>query len=214
MMVEKRLVVGQFVGGSGIKKFVFGLINIVVQGQVDQLIVMLVDIVIFVVIVDGDGNDIVVMGIWQLLVNVQLFKCNVDMVVDVIIVEDIGVLFDCLINEVLQCVLGVVIMCFVFVVDVQYFFVEGLSVQICGFIYLCGEFNGCDVFVVSFGCEIGYNDVFVELVGLIEVFKNLIVDLIEGGIFGMVSINMCKFFDSKDMFFYLLGGVSYGDFVE
>lgn len=58
------------------------------------------------------------------------------MVVDVIIVDDIGILFDCSVLEVIQCLLGVFIEWFVGFDDLDYFSVEGSGVIICGMIQI------------------------------------------------------------------------------
>jgi hypothetical protein len=159
-------------------------------------------------------GDIVVTGLRQSLANAQSIKRNADTVVDAITAEDIGALPDRSVNEALQRVPGVAITRFAAASDTAHFSVEGSGVTIRGLSYVRGEFNGRDSFGVSGGREIGFNDVPTELVGSVEVFKNLTSDLIEGGISGTVNINTRKPFDTKDTLVYLSGSVNYGDFAK
>ncbi len=158
--------------------------------------------------------DIVVTGLRQSLANAQSIKRNADTVVEAITAEDIGALPDRSVNEALQRVAGVAITRFAAANDTAHFSVEGSGVTIRGLSYVRGEFNGRDSFGVSGGREIGFNDVPTELVGSVEVYKNLTADLIEGGISGTVNINTRKPFDTKDTLVYLSGSVNYGDFAR
>ncbi|MEN3748422.1 TonB-dependent receptor [Sphingomonas sp. HF-S3] len=162
----------------------------------------------------GEPDDIVVVGVRQALANAQNIKRNADTVVDAITADDIGALPDRSVNEALQRVAGVAITRFAAASDTAHFSVEGSGVTIRGLSYVRGEFNGRDSFGVSGGREIGFNDVPTELVGSVEVYKNLTADLIEGGISGTVSINTRKPFDSKDTLLYLSGTVNYGDYAD
>ena len=155
----------------------------------------------------GTSNEVVVTGVRQSLASAQAIKKNSDTVVDAITAEDIGALPDRSVNEALQRVPGVAISRFAAPSDSQHFSVEGSGVVIRGLSYVRGEFNGRDTFAVSGGREIGFNDVPSELVGSIEVFKNLTADLVEGGIAGTVNINQRKPFDSnKDVYFLSASG--------
>jgi len=161
---------------------------------------------------EGNQGDIVVTGLRQSLANAQSIKRNADTVVDAITAEDIGALPDRSVNEALQRVPGVAITRFAAANDTAHFSVEGSGVTIRGLSYVRGEFNGRDSFGVSGGREIGFNDVPTELVGSVDVYKNLTADLIEGGISGTVNINTRKPFDTKETLVYLSGSVNYGDF--
>ena len=160
---------------------------------------------------DDEGQDIVVTGLRQSLANAQSLKRNADTVVDAVTAEDIGALPDRSVNEALQRIPGIAISRFAAPTDSAHFSVEGSGVTIRGLSYVRGEFNGRDTFAVNAGREIGFNDVPTELVGSIEVYKNLTADLIEGGISGTVNINTRKPFDSKESLLYLSGGLNYGD---
>ncbi len=161
---------------------------------------------------DAGGDDIVVTGLRQSLANAQSIKRNADTVVDAITAEDIGALPDRSVNEALQRVPGVAITRFAAATDTAHFSVEGSGVTIRGLSYVRGEFNGRDSFGVSGGREIGFNDVPTELVGSVEVYKNLTADMIEGGISGSVNINTRKPFDTKETLVYLSASVNYGDY--
>jgi len=160
---------------------------------------------------DTEREEIVVTGVRQSLATAQNIKKNSDTVVDAITAQDIGALPDRSVNEALQRVPGVAISRFAAPSDSQHFSVEGSGVVIRGLSYVRGEFNGRDTFATSGGREIGFNDVPAELIGSVEVFKNLTPDLIEGGISGTVNINTRKPFDQQQRLIYLSGSMNYGD---
>lgn len=191
-------------GSNAGKRPVSGSTSIENQGTVDQSNVTASDVQ-----TPGaattDGDDIVVTGLRQSLANAQSIKRNADTVVDAITAEDIGALPDRSVNEALQRVAGVAITRFAAATDTAHFSVEGSGVTIRGLSYVRGEFNGRDSFGVGGGREIGFNDVPTELVGSVEVYKNLTADMIEGGISGSVNINTRKPFDTKDTLIYLSG---------
>jgi TonB-dependent receptor len=156
---------------------------------------------------ETERDEIVVTGVRQSLANAQNIKRNSDTVVDAITAEDIGALPDRSVNEALQRVPGVAISRFAAPNDSQHFSAQGSGVVIRGLSYVRGEFNGRDAFAAGGGREIGFNDIPSEIVGSVEVFKNLTADLIEGGISGTVNINTRKPFDTnEDLFFLSLGG--------
>lgn len=200
-------------GASAGKKPVSNAMSIANQRAADQSNVTPTDIQ--TPAADGASNDdIVVTGLRQSLANAQSIKRNADTVVDAITAEDIGALPDRSVNEAIQRVAGVAITRFAAASDTAHFSVEGSGVTIRGLSYVRGEFNGRDSFGVSGGREIGFNDVPTELVGSVEVYKNLTSDMIEGGISGSVNINTRKPFDTKDTLVYLSGQVNYGDFAR
>ncbi|MFS0772383.1 TonB-dependent receptor [Sphingomonas sp. 1P08PE] len=160
---------------------------------------------------DTERDEIVVTGVRQSLANAQNIKRNSDTVVDAITAEDIGALPDRSVNEALQRVPGVAISRFAAPNDSQHYSAQGSGVVIRGLSYVRGEFNGRDAFAAGGGREIGFNDIPSEIVGSIEVFKNLSADLVEGGIAGTVNINTRKPFDSKENLLFLSGGLNYGD---
>lgn len=160
---------------------------------------------------DNERDEIVVTGLRQSLANAQSIKRNSDTVVDAITAEDIGALPDRSVNEALQRVPGVAISRFAAPNDSQHYSAQGSGVVIRGLSYVRGEFNGRDAFAAGGGREIGFNDIPSEIVGSIEVFKNLTADLVEGGISGTVNINTRKPFDATTDLFFLSVGGNYGD---
>lgn len=160
---------------------------------------------------DPDREEIVVTGIRQSLANAQNIKRNSDTVVDAITAEDIGALPDRSVNEALQRVPGVSISRFAAPSDSAHYSAQGSGVVIRGLSYVRGEFNGRDAFAAGGGREIGFNDIPAEIVGSVEVFKNLTADLVEGGIAGTVNINTRKPFDSKKDLLFLSAGMNLGD---
>jgi TonB-dependent receptor len=165
--------------------------------------------------VDSASDDaIIVTGFRASLERAQTIKKNADTVVDALTAEDLGALPDRSVNEALQRVPGVAITRFASAEDSQHFSVEGSGVTIRGLNFVKGLFNGRDTFSVSGGREISFNDIAPELVGSIEVFKNLTADMIEGGISGTTSINTRRPFDSAKQLIFLSGELNYGDLVE
>ncbi len=197
-------------GANAGKKPISNSVSIANQGAADQSNVTAADAQ--VPDAPSADGDIVVTGLRQSLANAQSIKRNADTVVDAITAEDIGALPDRSVNEALQRVPGVAITRFAAATDTAHFSVEGSGVTIRGLSYVRGEFNGRDSFGVSGGREIGFNDVPTELVGSVEVYKNLTADMIEGGISGSVNINTRKPFDTKDTLVYLSASVNYGDY--
>lgn len=161
----------------------------------------------------ASDSEIIVTGIRQSLAKAQTIKRDSDTVVDAITAEDIGALPDKSVNEALQRIPGVAITRFASAANTQHFSVEGSGVVIRGLSYVKGEFNGRDTFRTSAGREIGFEDVAPELVGSVEVFKNLTADLIEGGISGTVNINTRKPFDSQDQMIFVSAENTYSDFI-
>lgn len=160
---------------------------------------------------DNEREEIVVTGLRQSLANAQNIKRYSDTVVDAITAEDIGALPDRSVNEALQRVPGVAISRFAAPNDSQHYSAQGSGVVIRGLSYVRGEFNGRDAFAAGGGREIGFNDIPSEIVGSIEVFKNLTADLVEGGISGTVNINTRKPFDSAEDLLFVSAGMNYGD---
>lgn len=159
-------------------------------------------------------DEIIVTGIRGSLQNAQDFKRESDTVVDVITAEDIGALADRSVAEALQRVPGVNIGRFQKTTDPDRFSVEGAGVVIRGLPFVRSELNGRDVFSAAGGRELSFNDVSPELLGRIEVFKNVTSDMIDGGIAGTVNLVTRKPLDSQG--FNLAGAIeaNYGDLAE
>ncbi len=103
--------------------------------------------------------------------------------VDVITAEDIGALADRSVAEALQRVPGVNISRFEQRDDPDRFSVEGSNVIIRGLPYVLSNLNGRDIFSANGGRTLSFNDVSPELLGRVEVYKNISADMIEGEYF-------------------------------
>ncbi|MDE1467599.1 TonB-dependent receptor [Aurantiacibacter sp. D1-12] len=162
----------------------------------------------------SDDNVIIVSGIRASLESSQDFKENADTVVDVITAEDIGALADRSVAEALQRVPGVNISRFEQRDDPDRFSVEGSNVIIRGLPYVLANLNGRDVFSANGGRTLNFNDVSPELLGRVEIYKNVSADMIEGNISGLVNLVTRKPLDNPG--FNIAGTleVNYGDMAE
>ncbi len=163
---------------------------------------------------DKDVEVIEVVGIRGGIITAQEIKRNANTVKDVISADDIGALPDKSVTEALMRVPGVTIERFAASDDPNHFAAEGTGVVIRGLKRVRSEINGRDSFSASTGGGLSYADVPGELLGSIEVVKNVTADLIAGGIAGSVNLVTRKPFDSPDM--VLTGTLkgSYGDHSE
>lgn len=159
-------------------------------------------------------GDIIVTGFRAALSSAQNLKRNADTFVDVITAEDIGALPDRSVAEALQRVPGVNIGRFEKPSDPDRFSVEGTGVIVRGLPFVRSELNGRDIFSATGGVALNFNDVSPELLGRVEVFKNLTADMIEGGIAGTVNLVTRKPLDRPGT--HLAGTIeaNYGDFAE
>jgi len=137
---------------------------------------------------DPAQPEIVVSGFRASLSSAQNIKRNADTVVDVITAEDIGALPDRSVAEALQRVPGVNIGRFEKPSDPDRFSVEGTGVIVRGLPFVRSELNGRDIFSANGGTVLNFNEVSPELLGRVEVFKNLTADMVEGGIAGTVNL--------------------------
>jgi TonB-dependent receptor len=158
------------------------------------------------------ADEIVVTGIRASLANSQGIKRDADTVVDAITAEDIGALPDRSVTEALQRVPGVSISRFAAGNDADHFSAEGSGIVIRGLNYVRSEFNGRDSFSTNGGRSLNFQDVSPELLGSVEVYKNMTADQIEGGIAGTVNLNTRKPFDSREPVFYVSADMNYGDY--
>lgn len=145
----------------------------------------------------ADEDVIIVSGFRAALKNAQDFKENADTFVDVITSEDIGALPDRSVAEALQRVPGVNISRFEQRDDPDRFSVEGSGVIIRGLDFVRSELNGRDIFSANGGRNLSFNDVSPELLGRVEVFKNVTSDMIEGGLSGTVNLVTRKPLDTN-----------------
>jgi TonB-dependent receptor len=162
---------------------------------------------------DSGSSEVVVTGIRQSLANAQNIKRNSDTVVDAITATDIGALPDRSVTEALQRVPGVSISRFAGSNDPDHFSVEGSGVVIRGLNFVRSEFNGRDSFSAGIGGQsLNFSDVPAELLGSVEVYKNVTAAAIEGGLAGTVNLNTRKPFDNKGLHIGVDAEANYGDF--
>ncbi|MBU7579953.1 MAG: TonB-dependent receptor [Porphyrobacter sp.] len=140
---------------------------------------------------------IIVTGFRAALQSAQNIKRDADTFVDVITAEDIGALPDRSVAEALQRVPGVNIGRFEKPSDPDRFSVEGTGVIIRGLNFVRSELNGRDIFSANGGTVLNFNEVSPELLGRVEVFKNLTADMVEGGIAGTVNLVTRKPLDRR-----------------
>jgi len=133
-------------------------------------------------------NAIVVTGFRASLENAQNIKRDADTFVDAVTAEDIGALPDRSVAETLQRIPGVNIGRFEKTTDPDRFSVEGTGVIIRGLPFVRSELNGRDIFSATGGRVLSFNDVSPELLGRVEVFKNVTADMVEGSIAGTVNL--------------------------
>lgn len=162
----------------------------------------------------ADDGAIIVSGYRASLESAQDFKQNADTVVDVITAEDIGALADRSVAEALQRVPGVNISRFEQRDDPDRFSVEGSNVIIRGLPYVLSNLNGRDIFSANGGRTLSFNDVSPELLGRVEIYKNVSADMIEGNISGLVNLVTRKPLDQDG--FHIAGTVevNVGDMAE
>ena len=162
----------------------------------------------------AEPEEVVVTGIRASLQSAQTLKKEAATVKDVVTASDISALPDKSVTEALSRVPGVAIERFNGPGDSDHFGAEGSGVAIRGMNKTRSEFNGRDSFSASGGGGLNFGDIPPELMGSVEVVKNLTADLIEGGISGSVNLNTRKPFDHEGM--QAVGNVkaSYGDMSE
>ncbi len=161
-----------------------------------------------------DEDVIVVSGFRASLESAQEIKREADTFVDVITAEDIGALADRSVAEALQRVPGVNISRFEQRDDPDRFSVEGSGVIIRGLPFVVSSLNGRDIFSANGGRELSFNDVSPELLGRVEVFKNVTADMFEGNISGAVNLVTRKPLDTNGL--KIAGSIeaNYGDLAE
>ena len=159
-------------------------------------------------------SDIVVTGFRASLESAQNIKRDSDTFVDAVTAEDIGALPDRSVAETLQRIPGITIGRFEKTTDPDRFSVEGTGVIIRGLPFARSELNGRDIFSATGGRVLSFNDVSPELLGRVEVFKNVTADMIEGGPSGTVNLVTRKPLDTPGTKLAGTVGVNYGDLRE
>ena len=146
---------------------------------------------------DSSENEILVTGFRAALESAQNIKRDADTFVDAVTAEDIGALPDRSVAEALQRIPGVNIGRFEKTSDPDRFSVEGTGVIIRGLPFVRSELNGRDIFSATGGRVLSFNDVSPELLGSVQVFKNVTADMVDGGIAGTVNLITRKPLDNR-----------------
>jgi TonB-dependent receptor len=144
-------------------------------------------------------EEVVVYGIKQSLQNAQDIKRDAATVKDVVTASDIGALPDKSVVEAISRVPGVAIERFAASDDPDHFSVEGSGAVVRGLNRVRSEFNGRDTFSATRSSGLNFSDVPAELMGGVEVVKNLTADMVEGGVAGTINLITRKPFDSEGM---------------
>jgi TonB-dependent receptor len=163
------------------------------------------------VVAEPVEGDIVVTGFRASLQSAQNIKRDADTFVDAVTAEDIGALPDRSVAETLQRIPGITIGRFEKTTDPDRFSVEGTGVIIRGLPFARSELNGRDIFSATGGRELSFNDVSPELLGRVEVFKNVTADMIEGGPSGTVNLVTRKPLDKRGTHIAGTLEANYGD---
>ena len=146
---------------------------------------------------DAKGQSIVVTGVRAALQSARARKKNADTVMDSITATDIGAFPDKSVAEALQRVPGITVSRFAISTDTAHFTTEPSGVLVRGLPQVRSEFNGRDTFSANGGRALSWDDVPVELLGGVDVYKNQTADLIEGGIAGSVDLRTRVPFDAS-----------------
>ncbi|MEL7198781.1 MAG: TonB-dependent receptor [Pseudomonadota bacterium] len=160
---------------------------------------------------DEGDNEIIVSGYRASLESAQNIKRDSDTFVDAVTAEDIGALPDRSVAETLQRIPGITIGRFEKTTDPDRFSVEGTGVIIRGLPFARSELNGRDIFSATGGRVLSFNDVSPELLGRVEVFKNVTADMVEGGPSGTVNLVTRKPLDNPGTRIAGTVGANYGD---
>lgn len=158
-------------------------------------------------------EEITVTGIRGTLQSAQQLKRNADSVIDAITASDIGALPDKSVTEALQRVPGITIERFDSTEDPNHPALEGAGVVVRGLKRTRSEFNGRDSYSAgNDGTGLSFQDVPPELLGSVEVSKNVTASQIAGGIAGTVNLITRKPFDSDDRLLAVSARYRYDEF--
>ncbi|MFO1367756.1 MAG: TonB-dependent receptor [Marinagarivorans sp.] len=163
---------------------------------------------------DVETEEVIVTGIRASLEKAQEIKRNADTVKDVVTASDISALPDKSVVEAIARVPGVSIERFAAPNDPDHFSVEGSGAVVRGLNRVRSEFNGRDTFSANKSSGLNFSDVPAELMGGVEVVKNLTADLIEGGVAGTINLKTRKPFDKKELQIAGTVKATYADKIE
>ena len=166
--------------------------------------------------VQADDDEVVVTGIRQALKEARDLKRSADTALDSITASDVSTLPDLNVADALARVPGVVAQRFDLTNSNAGDFpsTEGGNNLIRGLSFVRSEFNGRETFSANGGRALDFGTVAPELIGSVNVYKNVTADLTEGGIGGTIDLRTVEPFDKKDAFIAATADATYGDFRE
>ena len=159
-------------------------------------------------------DEIVVTGIRSALKEARDLKRNADTAVDSITASDVSTLPDLSVAEALARIPGVVAQKF----DLtnanagDFPSTEGGNNLIRGLAFVRSEFNGRETFSANGGRALDFGTVAPELIGSVNVYKNVTADITEGGIGGTIDLRTIEPFDKKGKFLTATVDGTYLDF--
>ncbi len=162
----------------------------------------------------GTLSEIVVTARRKALEAATMRKYQSDTIIDSIVADEAGKLPDTSITEVLQRIPGVTIDRFASLGSPDQFSWEGTGIQVRGLSGTTGLLNGEEVFSANGGSGLNFNEVTPELLGAVDVYKDSVPDMIEGGLAGTVDLRTHMPFDYKKPTFEATVSDSYGDLVK
>jgi TonB-dependent receptor len=136
---------------------------------------------------DGAADDIVVTGIRQSLGSAQNIKRNADAIVDALVAEDIGKFPDNNASEAIARITGV---------QVTRFADEANGVLIRGLPNVQTTVNGREIFTAD-GRSVAIQDFPAQAVARVDVYKATTAPNLEGGIAGLIDVQLRRPFDFK-----------------
>ena len=158
---------------------------------------------------------IVVEGVRGALQTARNLKRDSDTFVDSITASDVSQLPDLSVAEALARVPGVVTQRFELGgSDGDFPTPEGQGNIIRGLQYVRSEFNGRDAFSADGGRALEWASIPPELIGAVDVFKNMRADMIEGGISGVVNLRTLEPFDRDGLVAVAIADGTYTDLAD
>ena len=161
-----------------------------------------------------DEDEVVVTGIRQALKDARDLKRAADTAVDSITASDVSTLPDLSVAEALSRVPGVVAQRFDLTNSNAGDFpsTEGGNNLIRGLGFVRSEFNGRETFSANGGRALDFGTVAPELIGSVNVYKNVTADMTEGGIGGTIDLRTLEPFDKSGKFIAATLDGTYTDF--
>jgi TonB-dependent receptor len=159
-------------------------------------------------------TEIVVTARRKALEAATMRKYQSDTIIDSIVADEAGKLPDTSITEVLQRVPGVTIDRFASLGSPDQFSWEGTGIQVRGLSGTTGLLNGEEIFSANQGSGLNFNEVTPELLSAVDVYKDSVPDMIEGGLAGTVDLRTHLPFDYKKPSFEAQVSDSYGDLAK